>query len=274
VANGAYVNSEIDARMRLVYCGEVAYDEDGTLEDHLNRLAGTSDGFIDQVHALRDTYRADVVSLFIEDDDGQGWCGLARCLPNTPERAFNVVRWDCAAGDFSYVHEVGHNQGCAHDRESTDPDVCNAYPYSYGWRFRGHYSFRRFRTVMAYEPGTRIQYFSNPDVEYDGTPTGVPIGDTDESHNAQTINLRRSIVESHRLTRFDIWVDFAHTGAEQGTFDLPYDTVAEGVANIVNGVGASELPNLWIKAGSTDETVSIDTPMAIRACGGLVTIGK
>lgn len=98
--------------------------------------------------------------------------------------------------------------------------------------------------------------------------------DHNEAHNAQTINLRRSIVESHRLTRFDIRVDFAHAGAEQGTFDLPYDTVTEGAANLANGVGASEIPSLWIKAGSTGETVSIDTPTVIRACGGLVTIGN
>jgi len=68
-------------------------------------------------------------------------------------------------------------------------------------------------------------------------------------------------------------VDFAHVGAEHGTFDLPYRTVAEGAANIVNGLGASEPPGLWIKAGSTSETVSIDTPMVIHSCGGLVTIG-
>jgi hypothetical protein len=270
VANGAYVNSEIDARLRLVYRGEVSYDENGSLDDHLNRLAGTSDGYMDEVHTLRDTYGADVVSLFVDDADG--WCGLAYCLPNTAERAFNVVRWDCAAGDFSFAHEVGHNQGCAHDVDNAGTG-CNAYSYSYGWRFWGD-DLLRHRTVMAYPPGTRIQYFSNPDVEFEGSPTGMPIGDPDEAHNAHTINLRRSIVENHRLTRFDIWVDFAHTGTEDGSFDLPYDTVAEGVANIVNGVGASEQPSLWIKAGSTGETISIDTPMFIRACGGLVTIGN
>ena len=206
-------------------------------------------------------------------DDAGGWCGIARCLPNTAERAFNVVQWDCAAGKFSNVHEIGHNQGCAHDRDNAGTG-CNAYSFSYGWRFIGNYSFITYRTVMAYAPGDRIQYFSNPDVEFDGTPTGVPIGDPDESHNAHTINLRRSIVENHRLTRFDVWVDFAHAGAEHGTFDLPYNTVAEGAANIVNGVGASEQPSLWIKAGSTGETIIIDTPMVIRAYGGLVTIGN
>jgi hypothetical protein len=270
VANGAYVNSEIDARLRLVYRGEVSYDENGALEDHLFRVAGTTDGYMDEVHTIRDSYGADVVSLFVDDADG--WCGLAYCLPNTAARAFNVVRWDCAVGDFSFAHEVGHNQGCAHDVDNAGTG-CNAYPYSYGWRFWGD-DLLRHRTIMAYAPGTRIQYFSNPDVEFEGAPTGVPIGDPDEAHNAHTINLRRSIVENHRLTRLDIWVDFAHTGAEDGSFNLPYDSVAEGVANIVVGVGASEQPSLWINAGSTVETPSIGTPMVIRACGGLVTIGN
>jgi hypothetical protein len=51
--------------------------------------------------------------------------------------------------------------------------------------------------------------------------------------------------------------------------------VADGVSEIITpGVGANELPNLWIKAGTTSETATISKTMIIKACGGSVIIGN
>lgn len=265
--NEAYDNSGIAARARLVYRGEVTYDEVGTYDDHLDRLTSTSDGVMDGIHSLRDTYRADFVSLWVNDPE---YCGLGWCIANA-SKAFTIVTWDCATGGYSYAHEMGHNQGCDHDRDNGKAG-CHLHSYSYGWRWWGD-SGTRWRSVMSYSPGTRIQYFSNPNVSFDGQPTGVAIGEADEAYNARTINLRRSTCEGFRTTRFDIWTDFSHFGSELGTFNNPYDTVAEGVNQVITGVGASELPNLWIKTGSTSETITITKPMTIRACGGTVSIG-
>jgi hypothetical protein len=223
---------------------------------------------MDQVHDLRDNYGADFVSLFV--DDG-AYCGMGWCSSDASS-AFTVVRWDCAADSHSFAHEVGHNQGCAHDRENETPG-CALYSYSYGWRFVGN-DANEYRTVMAYPPGERIQHFSNPSVSHAGEPTGVSIGDPNEAHNARTINERRFVCEGFRQTHFDAWVDFAYSGTEMGTYGQPFDSVFEGVLYITTGVGASELPNLWIKAGSTSETVTISKAMTIRACGGTVTIGE
>jgi len=268
--NQAYANSQVDARVRLVYRGEVAYNESGSYAQHLYWVTNPRDGVMDGVHTLRDTYRADFVSLWVADT---AYCGMAWCPASDPSDAFTVVTWFCATGYYTYAHEMGHNQGCAHDRDNagTGPP-CPIYSYSYGYRFTGN-SFVLWRTIMAYAPGTRIQHFSNPDVTFDGQPTGVPIGQANEAHNAQTINVRRSAYEGFRQTRFDIWVDYSYSGSEQGTFGSPYNTVAEGVQAIITGVGASELPSLWIKAGSSNETIMINKPMTIRACGGTVTIG-
>lgn len=130
-----------------------------------------------------------------------------------------------------------------------------------------------WRTIMAYQPGSIIQHFSNPDVISDGKPTGVSIGDPNEANNASTINLRRSVCEGFRQTRFDVWVDFSNSDTQDGTFNNPYNTVAKGIQEIITGVGASELPSLWIKAGSTSETIRINKAMTVRTCGGSVTIG-
>ena len=40
---------------------------------------------------------------------------------------------------------------------------------------------------MSYAPGTRIPHFSNPEVSYMGTPTGVVVGHPDEAHCALAI---------------------------------------------------------------------------------------
>jgi hypothetical protein len=136
---------------------------------------------------------------------------------------------------------------------------------------------------MAYQPGDLRWFFSNPDVFHDGQPTGVPIGEENEAHNAQTINLRAPIVENFRpedpsrSTLFDIWVDFSYPlPLEYGTWDKPYNTVSEGILNTIatsTSAWPAEPPTLWIKEGSTSETPMFDKRMLVRVCGGPVIIG-
>ncbi|MBI3658915.1 hypothetical protein HY230_00370 [Candidatus Acetothermia bacterium] len=60
--NQAYTNSGITTRLNLVHSEEVSYTETGGTED-LDRLTNSSDGFMDNVHSLRNTYGADLVAL-------------------------------------------------------------------------------------------------------------------------------------------------------------------------------------------------------------------
>ncbi len=282
LANAAYLNSQVHARARMVYRGETDYDEyidyagGGDWGEHLGRLTDPVDGVMDEVHGLRETYRADLVALLVADPNG---CGVAWCVPDAGG-GFSATALGCIAGE-TFTHELGHNQGCAHDRENdgpcepNPPPCCGAYPYSYGWRFFGN-SGPQYRTIMSYPPGSRISRLSNPDVMFDGVPTGVPIGQPDEAHNAQTISLRAPVVEAFRDTVFDVWVDFGYSGPEGGTFDEPYASAGAGIAALaaVDSGAASELPTLWMKTGSSSETGIVPFPMTIRACGGVVTIGQ
>lgn len=265
--NTAYELSLVSARLRLVWCDEVSYDENGTYNEHLYRLTNTSDGFIDSVHTIRDAYDADLVNLWV--DDGE-YGGLAWCWSGNPALGFGVTTW-WAGSIMAFAHELGHNQGCNHDRENAGSG-CNAYSYSYGYRFTGNDGVQ-YRTIMAYAPGQSIARFSNPDITYQGVPVGVPIGQPLESHNAQTINNTSPIIESFRTTSFDIWVDFPYGGAEQGTFTNPFNTALEGVNALGVAVNGSETGTLWIKSGSTLQGVTIGKPMVIKPCGGPVTIG-
>ena len=171
-ANLVYANSGITTRLRLVYAGPANYDESGDFATDLSRLTGTTDGYMDGVHALRDQYGADLVSLFVENPQycGYGWVGPSAGY------AFSVVNRGCASGNYSFPHELGHNFGARHD-SYVDPST-TPYTYGHGWVDVGE----AWRDVMAYNNAcaavgvscVRIAYFSTPNLTY-GSPAD-PLG--------------------------------------------------------------------------------------------------
>ncbi|MHC4414135.1 MAG: M12 family metallo-peptidase [Planctomycetota bacterium] len=201
ITNDSYENSVIAPRLSLVHETEVDYDEDGSYSDHLVRLTNPNDGFMDEVHAMRDEYQADMVALLVADNDfcGQAWL-MTELSPDFEDRAFSVTTWFCAAGGLTFAHELGHNQGCCHARG--DGGGCTGgglFDYSVGHRFFGN-SGTQWRTVMAYSPGSRIRYFSNPDVSWDGQPVGVPSDDPLGADNALTINQTALVISQFRCS--------------------------------------------------------------------------
>ena len=263
VGNEAYVNSQINIHLRLVHTMEVTYDESGDQEDWLNWL---SNGYLaSAIHQARDDYACDFVNMLTAGGSGIGWCGPGVNL------AFTCAKWTRAVNSWTLVHEMGHNQGCDHNRENAGEN-CACSSHAYGYHFIGN-SGTDWGTVMSYA-GVRIPYFSNPGIYYDGQPTGVPIGDPGEAHCVQVHNAWIFYCEPYRLTRSDIWVEYNPLPWEQdGSWDHPYNTIDLGVDAIAQGVGPSELPRLWIKGSSWTNTGTFDKPMAIHACGEDVYIG-
>ncbi|MCX7993348.1 MAG: zinc-dependent metalloprotease [Fimbriimonadales bacterium] len=266
--NQAYQNSQVSLTARLVRRLEVTYTNEGNgnSSTQLDHLTNPGDGVIDGIHPDRTNFRADQVILLVNNMDacGRAWCGNG----GDPDRAFGVVQWGCTT--YSFPHEIGHNQGCGHDR---DNGGCDFRSYGFGWRFTGNDGVQ-YRTVMAYAPGTRIPHFSNPNVTYQGVATGVPIGLANEAHNAQVITETRRSRENFRL--LDIWVDFGYGGViELGTFIYPFNTMTEGVNAIPTFVDTAVLdyPTLYIKAGSRQGSITVTKRMRVRACGGRVRIG-
>lgn len=203
-ANASYANSLVATQLNLVGTTEVSYNEAGTYQDHLYRLTDPGDGFMDDLHTLRDQAHADMVALLV--DDGE-YCGIAWLMTqNSPAFdawAFSITTWYCAAGNLTFPHELGHNMGCCH--AAGDGGGCldgGLFSYSVGHRFFGN-SGTQWRTVMAYAPGVRIPRFSNPSVVYDGQPTGVAVGLAGEAHNALTINQTSVTVASFRALGVD-----------------------------------------------------------------------
>ncbi len=178
--NQAYQNSRIGLRLRLVGTAEVDYAGGGDLGVDLASLRSTSDGRMDDLHALRNSLGADLVSLVVETDPK--YCGMAYVITNpsnpaTAASGFSVVKRTCMTS-YTLAHEFGHNLGLQHDWYMTASP--GAYRYSHG-----HVDLDGgFRTIMSYldlcaDQGrtcTRIAYFSNPNVRSGGRPTGVPEG--------------------------------------------------------------------------------------------------
>ncbi|MBI4658559.1 MAG: hypothetical protein HY735_06870 [Verrucomicrobia bacterium] len=191
-ANTVYQNSQVNVRLSLVYRGEIEYTEFANNSTNLNRLQARTDGFMDEVHSIREANGADLVCLVTEHSD-PGNSGLAFTMSQPGlsfrDRAFSVVKRADLVGAFIFVHEVSHNFGAQHDRENSLDEEGKlspgSFPFSFGHRFT--VNGVTYRDVMSYAPGQLIPYLSNPDVLFQGVPTGLP-GTTNGANNALTIN--------------------------------------------------------------------------------------
>lgn len=180
--NLSYTNALVDMDLRLVGTVETAQSETSDMGQVLGRVRSTSDGWYDEVHGLRSQLGADFVAMIVQ---GGGYCGIAYLMTNVSNgwktNAFSVTKRSCATGYYSFGHELGHNMGCAHDRQNAGNA---AYNYSYGYRTPNN----AWRTVMAYSPGTRVPYFSSPDATFNGFQMGIAGPASNSADNGRSID--------------------------------------------------------------------------------------
>ena len=198
--NQAYSASQVDQELILVHSAELSnYTSSSDFGTELGRLKSTNDGKMDEVHDWREQYGADLVCEIVS---GSQYCGIAYLMTNVSHSfrssAFSVVARSCATGYYSFGHELGHNMGSTHDRGNAGS---GAYSYSFGFRT----SNNRYRTIMAYSPGTRIKKFSNPYV----THSGYAMGAVNSEENWRSLNNAASTVAG--------WYDSAGGGGERYT---------------------------------------------------------
>jgi hypothetical protein len=192
-ANQVLSNSQTDVKLRLAYAGSADYAESGSASTDLANLAGQSDGQLDWIHPIRDAVGADLVTLYTASRNADSG-GLAFVL-NDPSRAdndalgFNVVGLPNNATPGALIHEIGHNLGAAHDAPHADEP--GTYPYSHGYNFTANGV--KYGDIMSNADVTRIPNFSNPDVTYQGIPTGSA-----NANNAQTIQQNAPLVAAYR----------------------------------------------------------------------------
>jgi peptidyl-Asp metalloendopeptidase len=178
-----------NVKLRLVHAYQTDYEEDkdGEHFDHLYRMVDKGDGYMEEVHALRDKYRADVVVLIVDDASG---CGLATRVFADAGDAFAVVHHECAATSYSLAHEIGHLIGARHD---TSIDK-NMTPFAYG---HGYVNGTKWRDIMSYKASCggcpRLPVWSSPIVLIKGEPAGTP-----DLDNARVISEQAARVAAFR----------------------------------------------------------------------------
>ena len=167
-ANLAYANSLVNARLRLVHSAEVAFTEGATsIGGDLGRSQDHRRQDRRSVTFARNQYGADIVTLL-----GSGYAAAGACGHRIPDGiaqhfvcgayAFNVVDPRARPATLSYAHEVGHNQGLQHDPEQRLGHALT--PLRVWIQDPGN----AFRTVLSYGGATRVPYFSNPAMTYNG----------------------------------------------------------------------------------------------------------
>jgi hypothetical protein len=208
--NTVNTNSNVIHSYALVHSEMLSYTESGSFSTDLDRLEDADDGFLDEAYDLRDYYYADLVALVLDN----GGCGIGNVnvdpLTYYSSSAFSCTSDGCMTGNLTLSHELGHNMGFRHDRYAYGSTPSNVCDYAWGWvnpNANGGTSSQRWRTVMAYNSQcsdwgfscTRIPHWSNPDINYNGDPTGSALGNADEASNAYLLDRSACLVDDFRV---------------------------------------------------------------------------
>merc|ERR1712142_92920 len=185
--NLGYENSDIPVRVKL-HCVEATDLMD---EDESSDMLHVFNKYKPSYSAIRES--ADAAQLLANNFHNCG-SGYTYTATGSSGHTLSVVKKSCAFGYHSSIHEVGHNFGCQHDKDNGHN---THYDYGYGYLLGPDgLDNTGYRTAMAYNADghkTRVNYLSNPNVEYKGYPTG---------NDAHADNAR--VVKTNRFLMADI----------------------------------------------------------------------
>ncbi len=209
--NVANTNSGVNGNIvfNLAQAVEINYVETGNTSTDLTALRSTSDGIMDEIHTLRITYQADLVSLIVATPTST--CGLGYVNGNptnySAANGFNVIVANCVVSNYSLAHELGHNMGLQHDWHVSSSVIPCEHHHGYVNQAAfvvGAAASKRWRTILAYNDQcsaagfncSRLNYWSNPDILRSGDPMGINIGNPQPSNEVYGLNRFACLVAS------------------------------------------------------------------------------
>ena len=198
-------NSEVMMTATLVHSEIFSFDESGGSSSALSHVTNSS-----VAHSLREEHHADLVALFARVNDSGGVAWLLDNKNGIPSIGFSLTRVQQAASSYTHIHEMGHNMGCHHHKYQNvqpGPTYWNNWPdnlWSAGWRWQGA-DGGYYCSVMTYAGGgffedgithSEVPYFSNPDLTFEGVPTGHPF----DGDNARTLREIKHVIAAYRVS--------------------------------------------------------------------------
>ncbi|MFG3283397.1 M12 family metallo-peptidase [Streptomyces sp. NPDC048111] len=206
--NEAFADSGIPASIDVIGTYDTGYQGDNTSAALLGKLNNPDDPQLGATAAaLRQRYGADLVTVVNSIDPGQssGQGDLPTQGDFNARHAFSVVDFRSLTGWYNLGHEIGHNLGMFHDRDTLDSQVPGDV-----WRNllntrsgTGWISPRgTLHTLMAYATScpTRcvtVNQYSNTENSVDGQPLGDRNND-----NAALARLSTPVVAGYRTLTF------------------------------------------------------------------------
>ncbi|MDX2219846.1 MAG: M12 family metallo-peptidase [Burkholderiales bacterium] len=263
-ANHAYVESQVDLRIRLARSGRTQYEEPGhpKFQTEVNDLASANNPSLADVRRWRDQSAADLLNLWTNSPTEVA-CGAGRKPSTFAELtetfSYSAMSHTCYSGDVNaLVHELGHNMGLDHDPAAETAEFPNHPLFPYGLGFVGLNAAPRFRTVMAYRtaceaPNPAIPcpmqlLFSNPNI----TRNGIVAGNATNANESLAINNVRNIIAGYRSPGPLKDIQIGATGSSPNQFVAGAPGTVYFVAD--DGIHGSEL---WKSDGSRSGTVMV-----------------
>ncbi len=234
--NRAFQNSLVSSSIDVVGYQQLTYTESGNDSIDVYRFMTKNDGYMDEIHSLRNQYDADVCVLLVNTLNSNG---RAASIGSEFSDAFCVVKAEKAVSYYSFAHELGHLFGCRHD---SDPDsepylFAHGYKWTFGKLDGQEGNFCTIMSTAQFDYGnkyTRKPYFSNP---YVLDQLNNPMGTIDSNYCARAIDDYASYIagfEPHHTT--------------SGTIDA--DEWWQGTINITGNISVANGITLTVQPGT------------------------
>lgn len=211
--NTTFTNSAISAQAQLVGLEKVSYTEGSSSDSTILNAATNGTGDFSRIKDMRAVVQADIVAViahYATTSCGLGW--INDDIDQFPNSLSSYLKYGTSLTNSNggclpetFTHETGHNMGANHDRYQIGSSaVAGPAGYNYGYVD----TVNKFQDVMSYRDEceslnitcAEIQYYSNPDVNYNGHPVGVADSQADAANNSRKIReMLPYIVQFHGL---------------------------------------------------------------------------